>query len=797
MSLLLYRLGRTAYRRPWVFIGSWAVILAAVIGLVAMNGGRVSSNVTIDGTRSQQVLDDLRAELPATAGGQGSIVFTAPPGERLDAGARASAVGQAAKEIAALSTVVDRSADQGPANGQARQGQAPPASAQAPAPASASASAAASSSASAQASASAPYRPLVADGKPVPGVLVSPDGSVAMLQLQFTEQVEDLPEGTTEHVIAIAERDTHGQGLDVLPSESLEPMHPPVGGHEAFGLLVAAIVLLLTLGSLRAAGLPLLTALTGVGIGVGGAFALSSSITLTTATPVLALMVGLAVGMDYALFIVNRQRRLILTQGLPAGEAASRALGTAGSAVLFAGTTVVVALVGLTIIGISFLSVMALVAAATVVLAVLIALTLLPALLGLVGERICSTKARVKGARLAEQEHRGFAHRWASVVTGRPWRVVGAVVAALAVAAIPLASMSLGMPNGATANVDSTERRSYDAITRGFGEGFNGPLVVVARPAEPETTLDERALQSVTRALQNTPHVAGVSMTGASPDRSLAVFTVIPEEGPDDASTAVLVDALRDPALSAATAEGVTLGVTGLTAVNIDISAKLGDVLPVYVGIIVALSLVILLLVFRSVVIPLKATFGFLLTIASTFGLTTAVFQWGWVKELFGFDTAGPILSFLPIMVTGILYGLAMDYEVFLVSSMREAHVHGHRRTDAVVHGFDQAGRVVLAAAVIMVSVFAGFIFSTDPMIKQFGFALGVGVLVDALLVRMTLVPAVMALLGEHAWWLPRWLDRLLPDLDVEGDRLKTHLERESSGSRAELAAAASGSSKA
>lgn len=610
----------------------------------------------------------------------------------------------------------------------------------------------------------------------MPGVVVSQDGSVAMLQIQFTEQVQDLPDGSVEQVTSLAGAATKGTGVDVLTTESLKPHAAPIGGHEAIGLGVAALVLLLTLGSLRAAGLPLLTALTGVGIGLGSAFALSHTITLTTATPVLALMVGLAVGIDYALFIVNRQRRLILTQGLSAEEATSRSIGTAGSAVLFAGLTVVIALTGLTLIGISFLTTMALVAAVTVVLAVLVALTLLPAMLGLVGERIASAKARAKGTNLTVEEHRHFAHRWSGAVVRHRWLAILGVVAVLGAAAIPVTSMSLGMPNGATANLDTDERRAYDAITRGFGEGYNAPLVVVATPDE-GNRLGQEDIGRIVAGLTDTPDVDTVSVIGADPDGGTAIFTVIPAEGPDAASTAALVDTLRASGAAVTHDEGVTLGVTGLTAVNLDISEKLADVLPLYIGIVVALSLVVLLLVFRSVVVPIKATLGFLLSIGATFGLMTAIFQWGWLKDVFGFDTTGPILSFLPIMVTGILYGLAMDYEMFLVSSMREAHVHGHRGRHAIVHGFDQASRVVVAAAVIMVSVFAGFIFSSDPTIKQFGLALAVGILIDAFLVRMTLVPAVMAVLGEAAWWLPRRLAALLPNLDVEGDLLKRHLQ--------------------
>lgn len=758
MSLLLYRLGRTAFRRSWAFIALWLVLVAGVAGVVVVNeGAKISSSVTIDGTQSQDVTDQLRAELPAASGGQGTLVFTVPEGDRLDTGARAKGIGEAATEISKLPTVADRSDQQ----------------AKSDAPQANAADQAAKPDSASQPSG---IHPLVVDGKPVPGVVVSEDGSVAMMQIQFTEQVQDLPDGSVEEVTDLAENATAGTGVDVLTTEWLKPIHAPIGGHEALGLAIAALVLLITLGSLRAAGLPLLTALTGVGIGLGGAFALSHTIQMTTATPVLALMVGLAVGIDYALFIVNRQRRLILTQGLDAEEAAARSIGTAGSAVLFAGVTVVIALTGLTLIGITFLTTMALVAAATVVLAVLVALTLLPALLGLVGERIVTPKARAKGRTLTVEEHRHFAHRWSSGVVRYRWLAIVGIIAVLGVSAAPVTDISLGMPNGSTANLDTDERQAYDAITRGFGEGYNAPLVVVATP-EGGNRLGQQDIGRIKTSLESTPDVRAVSVMGADTKGHTAIYTVIPEEGPDAASTSALVDTLRASGATVTGLDNVTLGVTGLTAVNIDISEKLADVMPLYIAIVVGLSLIVLLLVFRSIVIPIKATLGFLLSIGATFGVVTAVFQWGWVKDLFGFDTTGPILSFLPIMVTGILYGLAMDYEMFLVSSMREAHVHGHRGRDAIVHGFDQASRVVVAAAIIMVSVFAGFIFSEDPMIKQFGLALAVGILVDAFLVRMTLVPAIMAVLGEAAWWLPRRLARFLPNLDVEGDLLKRHLQ--------------------
>jgi RND superfamily putative drug exporter len=502
---------------------------------------------------------------------------------------------------------------------------------------------------------------------------------------------------------------------------------------------------------------------------------------MNSATPVLGLMVGLAVGIDYALFVVNRQRRLILDRGLTAREAAGRAVGTAGSAVFFAGLTVLIALTALTVIGIATLSTMALVAASTVALAVLIALTLLPALLGLVGERICSDKARARSrARVdAESRNHSVADHWVKNVIRFRWPVIAGVAAILGVMAIPAASMNLGIPTGATANQDTAARQSYEAISRGFGEGFNGPLLVTAEPTGTAGRVTPELTAKLIGEFQERDDIVLAAPVGVNEAGDLAVFSIIPTSGPSDEATSDLVRSLRESDNAIAQDNQVQLGVTGFTAIGIDMSDKLTNVLPLYLGIIIVLSVLILTLVFRSVIVPIKATAGFLLSILATFGATTAVFQWGWLSELFGVDTGGPLMSFMPIFVTGILYGLAMDYEVFLVSSMREAHIHGQAARQSVVHGFDQASRVVVAAAIIMVAVFSGFIVSYDIMIKQVGFALAAGILIDAFLVRLTLIPALMAVFDDRAWWLPRWLDRLLPDLDIEGDKLLTMLNQQ------------------
>ncbi|WP_339316710.1 MMPL family transporter [Paenibacillus sp. FSL R10-2734] len=801
MSTFLYRLGKSAYSKPWYFLTVWILILGVIGALLGVNGIQSSSEMKIEGTESQKVLDMLAKELPAAAGGQASVAFTAPDGERLDTPERTSLILKAINDVYSMDYIinpVELAAQAAAAAGQAAAaaGQAAAAAGQAAgADASAAAAgqtatadpsaAAGQTDAAGQAAAAAqaaPYGPLIADGAPVPGVMLSADGSIALFQFQFTVQQTSLPSSVPDNVIkAVTEVEQAGSGITAIPSDSLKST-PSIGSTEAIGVAVAAVVLFITLGSIVAAGLPLITALLGVAISVGGAFALSNIVHMNDITPILAVMIGLAVGIDYSLFIVNRQRRLILDEKLSAREAASRAIGTAGSAVFFAGLTVIIALCGMLVIGIGFLSTMALVAAVSVLITVLLALTLLPALLGLVGERICTAKARSKHVASANKARHGFSHRWANATVKYRWAIIVLVVLVLGTAAIPVTKMELGIPSGASANLDTPARQSYDIISKGFGEGFNGPLLLVAQPNNPADKISMETLGKLVQELQMHDNVTLVSPMGVNATGDIAIISLIPKTGPTDTATRDLVQDLRDPASGLASGNDVTLGVTGFTAINIDMSSKLSDAFPVYIGIIVILSLIILLLVFRSIIVPIKATVGFILSVLATFGLTTAVYQWGWMHSLFGFDTGGPLLSFMPILVTGILYGLAMDYQVFLVSSMREAYVHGRHGNDSVVHGYDLSSRVVLAAGVIMVSVFAGFIFAPDAMIKQIGFALAFGILIDAFIIRMTLVPAVMAVFGDKAWWLPKWLDRLLPNLDVEGDKLIAKLHAEGAG---------------
>ncbi|MCF6506395.1 MMPL family transporter [Blastococcus sp. MG754426] len=762
MSTLLYRVGRWTYRHPFRVIGVWAALLVALVGALILNPPKLSTEFRIDGTPAQEVIDELARELPEVSGGQGSLVFQAPAGDRLDSERLGPVLAEAVQGVYSVEEVVD------PA--ELMQAQQQPGAAPATPPG--------STPGAPGNPPSAPPGTLVVGGQPVLGVTVSEDGRVALFQFQFDDQIFELPQGTVADTVAAAEAPAEEAGVAVLPGATLQEIPEIIGVGEIVGLAVAALVLVVTLGSVVAAGLPLLTALAGVGAGIGGAFALAHLFELNSLSVVLALMLGLAVGIDYALFIVNRQRWLILTRGLDAGEATGRAVGTAGSAVFFAGTTVVIALTALLVVGISLLTVMALIAAATVAIAVLVALTLLPALLGLVKERICSPRARARQAGHRDRS-RNPARRWVGLVVRYRWAAVVLVTAFAALLALPLSSMRLGMPSAESYGSGTPQREGYDLVAEGFGEGFNGPLVVAARTAEPGTPIEPPALQELVADLSGIDGVQSAVPAGLSQDGTIAVLQVVPTTGPTDEATEDLVAEIRDRSAQYGDDLGITLGVTGLTAIGIDMSQRLSEVLPIYLAVVLGLSLIVLLLVFRSILVPVKATLGFLLSILATFGATTAVFQWGWLNQVFGLDSTTVVMSVIPIIATGVLYGLAMDYQIFLVSSIRESHVHGHHGTDSVTDGFSQASRVVVAAAIIMTAVFGGFIFNADPMVKQVGFALAVGILIDAFLIRLTLVPAVMAMFGDRAWWLPAWLDRLLPDLDVEGDKLVQRLSGE------------------
>jgi putative drug exporter of the RND superfamily len=525
-------------------------------------------------------------------------------------------------------------------------------------------------------------------------------------------------------------------------------------------------VLAVTFGSLLAAGLPLLTALIGVGVGMLGIQLASGVIDLTSTSITLAAMLGLAVGIDYALFILSRHRTQV-HDGMDIEDSIALAVGTAGSAVVFAGSTVMIALVALVMTGTPFLAQMGIAAAGTIAVAVLASLTFVPALLAFAGKRMIRGKTFT--ADVAHDTKPTLGARWIAVVMRRPAIAAGLVVVALGALAIPALDVRLGLPNDGSSNPETTERVAYDLVSEGFGVGYNGQLTVVARGGDAEATA---------KALAALPDVATVAPVQPIPGQELALISVTPSSGPSSEATENLVNTIRDTRFAS------EVLVTGQTATAIDVSQKMSDSLIPYLAVVVGLALLLLMVAFRSILVPLTAIAGFLLTIVAAFGAVVLVFQKGFGAELIGVGQTGPLVSLLPILIIGVIFGLAMDYQVFLVSKMHEEHSHGATAHDAVRDGFRGSARVVTAAALIMISVFAGFILPDDPIIKSIGFAFAVGILIDAFLVRMTLIPALMTLLGARAWWLPRWLDRIIPNLDIEG----TEIERAPKPSQARVA---------
>ena len=717
MANLLYRLGHTAFRRRGVVVSAWALLLAIGIAGVAALGSAPTSGVTIPGTESQRALDALSSEFPQASGAAGTVAVRAPAGQSVMAPDNKAIVLALVEKAGALPGVLG---------------------------------------------ATSPYDAQA----------VSRDQRYALISVQFKQQGDQLTGAQRtayEHL-----GDGAPSGWTVAPGGEALMAPPEVGSTEGTGVAVALLVLVITFGSLVAAGMTMLNALIGVGTGMLGILALGHVVDLTSTTPVLALMLGLAVGIDYSLFITSRYRHNIAL-GLDREEAAGRAVGTAGSAVVFAGLTVIIALAGLSVVGIPFLTTMGVAAAGTVAVAVLVAITLLPAVLSFAGNRVLSRRQR----RLAPEQggdledaatNRGFA--WGRLVLRARVPAIVLGVTALAVLAIPVTDMRLAMPDDGTAPVGTTKRVAYDLVAEGFGEGFNGRLVMVVHGTDPAAV--EQSVARASAVAARVPGVAAVTPAQTSANRLTALVGIVPTTRPSDQKTFDLVRALRDELAPTAKAGGTDIALTGATAIGIDVSDKLAGALPVYLLVVVGLSFLLLMVVFRSLLVPLKATLGFLLSLAATFGATVAVFQWGWLSRLVGVDTGGPLVSFLPIMIIGILFGLAMDYEVFLVSRMREDFVHGETAREAVVSGVGHGARVVVAAALIMVSVFAGFILIEDAVVKSMGFALAVGVLADAFVVRLTLVPAVMSFLGDRAWWLPRWLDRVLPKVDIEGESLRS-----------------------
>lgn len=597
--------------------------------------------------------------------------------------------------------------------------------------------------------------------------MVADDGSAAVATVQFTERDLNVDQSVRQDVVNVLTR-VDIDGVEVLPSQEISQTQPQVVGlAEVLGLVVAAVVLVIMLGTFITAGLPIINALVGVGVGVLTAMAFSAVVEMNSVTPVLGVMLGLAVGIDYALFIIH-QHRTQLKSGMALSHSIGIANATSGNTVVFAGSTVVIVLLALNLTGIPFLGLMGTVGGFVVIVAVLAAITLTPALLALFGHRVLTKRERLA---LADPTERSKPQKQLSPMSyTRAVLTSIAAIAVLATAAVPVFSMRLGIPDGASEAPDTTEYQAYAAQTEQFGAGSTSPITVVADvPAD----LSDRQLLETTvqqaEQIANLDHVAHVVPVGENNAKDITMFQVMSTDDANSESTVQLVHDLRD---LKPVGEVTNLALAGQTTAMLDISDALADVLPLYLGVVVGLSLIIMVLVFRSLIVPLIASGGFVLSVGAAMGTVVAIYQWGWLGEVFMVHHPAPVLAFLPTIMLGVLSGLAMNYQLFISSGMCEAYAHGTEARLNVQRRFTAGRSVVTAAAIIMISVFSGFIYADDPYIRSIGFGLAIGVAFDAFLVRMLLVPALVHLLGPAAWYMPKWLNRTLPDVDVEGAKL-------------------------
>lgn len=728
MASQLYRLGVFSARHRWWTVVTWVVVLLAT-AVITLTSMRFSDGAfEIPGTESSEAMSALQAEFSddgadsstddgGTRDGSLQLVVQAPDGASVTDAGPAGELATARTDLAALPHVLSVSDPLDPA---------------------------------------APR--------------ISEDVRTAVVDISLDGLTEENAEEIHADVVDVAES-VRDAGLTAEVGGTLaNPIPEILGPTEIVGALVAFGVLLLTFGSLAAAGANMAGALVGVGVGILGVLSFSAFSPIGSITPVLAVMLGLAVGIDYCLFILARFRAE-LSEGRDVLDAVGRATGTAGSSVVFAGTTVIIALAGLVVVGIPFIAEMGLAAAFAVFVAVLMALTLLPALAAFVGHRALRRRVR---SNLLEPEsrtaapqpdaRRGFLARWVDLVVRRPVLSAVGALAVLGLLAAPVTSLSTTLDTPGGEDPASTQRAAYELTADAFGAGSQSPLVVLVQG---DTAIP--AAEQVVRDIEQLDDVAMVVPGQVNADGSAVMLTVIADSGPLDPATQDLVHAIRD----VPDPDGVQVRVTGSTAINIDTDEQLQEALVLYLALIVGLSLILLIVLFRSLLVPLVATVGFLLSLGAGLGATVAVFQWGWLDALFQAPQGNPLLSLLPILVTGILFGLAMDYQVFLVSRMHEAHAAGASPRQAIRAGFRRSAVVVVAAATIMAAVFGGFALSPSSLVGSIALALTLGVVADAFLVRMIIVPACLSLLGRGAWWMPRWLDRVLPDIDAEGQALE------------------------
>ena len=707
MSALLFRIGRSSARHPFRVLGAWLAFAVAVVALQGAAGGEFSDDFRVPGVESQHAVDILQDRFPSRAGQSARIVFHTDDG-RLDDPVHRPVVDAARTQLAGGDDVA-----------------------------------------------------AVTDPYLTEAAAVSADGRTAYVDVAYTAKILTAAHFDDATAAAEAAR-TAGVQTDFTGALAVLGAEGP--SSEVIGVVAAIIVLLVAFGSVVAMGLPIGTALLGLFVGASGVGVLSAFLDIPEFSLILCVMIGLGVGIDYALFIVTRHRQH-LHEGMAVADAAGTANATAGQSVLFAGTTVVIAILGLFLAGLPAISAMGVSVALVVAVAMVAAVTLLPGLLGLVGTKIDRLSIH-RRSHVVKPAHRTFSGRWAQHVGAHPVRYSVASFLLLCAIAAPAAGMRIGTADDGNAGRDTTQRKAYDHLADGFGRGFNGPIQVVV---DLPTPADAMAVERVRAALAADPGVAAVTAPFFNEAGDTAILTVNPTTAPQDARTDTLVRHLRRDVVPTATAGTDAQALLTGQAMVTDLSDRITSRLPIFISAIVAMSFLLLLVVFRSVLVPLKAAVMNLLSIAASYGVVVAVFQWGWGNELIGLESTMPITPFAPLMMFAILFGLSMDYEVFLLSRIREDYVATGDNRRSVVSGLSSTARVITSAALIMISVFGAFVLGDDPIGKLFGVGMAVAVLLDATLVRMVLVPATMSLVGRANWWLPAWLDRVLPHLDLEG----------------------------
>ena len=721
MSRFLDRLGRTAARRHWWFIVGWLVAAVGAVAVAVALDGQTNDNFTIPGAQSQQALDLLEERFPSQSGATANVVFDAPQG--IDDPSARPAIEASIANLEKIPHVT---------------------------------------------SVTNPYGPLG-------GLIVSKrgdtTGKIALVTVQYDTQAVDLSLDVYKQ-LATATAPAAQAGIRLAYGGAVVDYanRPPEGDSDLIGLLAAVVILLFAFGSVVAMGMPILTALFGLGLGIALIHIIAVFTDIGTLAPTLATMIGLGVGIDYSLFIVTRYREN-LAAGMDVEAAIGHSVATAGQAVLFAGSTVVIAICGLALSGIPYVARLGYMAGLVVLVMMAAAVSLLPAILGAVGRSIDRWKVRTPWSRRereGQEPTETIWARWADTVARHAWpfAILGTVI--LLVLAWPVLSMRLGESDDGNLPSSTTQRQAYDLIAEGFGPGANGPLLVVLELPNPS---DTSLTTAVSEAIAKTPGVSQVLPAQTSPeDSSVVVIDVLPTSSPESAQTKSLVETLRNDVLP--TALGTTGGqafVGGLTASFIDIGNRISDRLPLFIGAVVLLSFLLLMLVFHSILVPLTAAVMNLLSVAAAYGVTVAVFQWGWFKDVIGLDSTVPIVPFVPMMMFAVLFGLSMDYQVFLLTRIREEYdIIGNTRR-AVVMGLARTARVITSAALIMIFVFGAFIANFSPEVKMFGLGLAFAVLVDATIVRMMLVPSIMEILGDANWWFPKWLE-WLPRLDIDSE---------------------------